>query len=212
MNRLQPPLLVAIEGPDNAGKSTLCASLATVLERDHGLEVCCRTSVDFERPTGPALRRAMNRMQAEDPPSHEALRRMHLLFLANRLNAFTHEPDMTEMRVADVILFDRYTLSGYVYAKLDGCVDMIAEIESRIGEPADATILLDLPVDEAKKRTTFGDGFRESLAFQHTSTSAFRNVPADYPPAGVVYPMSAMVAPKVLVGATAAIILHMLNR
>ena len=183
---MEEALIVAIEGPDNAGKTTLCAALAERLSDAHQLDVATFTSVDFSRPSGPRLRELMDAVtNAGEAVTREQYIQLHLAFVRNRYEALASPEGRKILGEADVILFDRHALSGIVYADLDDVCQVVGDVECAIGTYADITLMLSVSAEVAMSRETFGDGFREAEDYQVNSCLAFAQFSGvDYPPAG----------------------------
>lgn len=179
------PFIVAIEGPDNAGKSTLTRRLAAEFSRS-GYPALAATSVDVTRPqTGPVLASQMRFIEANvTQATREDYWQLHELFARNRREFFDGEEQAALLNRHQFVFFDRYTLSGLVYAHLDGLGDEMRALEGDLAVFADLTIRLDLDPSVGMQREDFGSGFRESATYQERSCWAFRNMTADYPPAG----------------------------
>jgi dTMP kinase len=145
-----PGCFIALEGPDDGGKSTQTARLAALL-RDQGYDVVvCRdpgsTSVG-DRLRGIVLDRAS---------VHLSLRAEMLIFMASRAQ-LVEEIISPSLAAGRVVISDRYLLSNLVYQGYAGGLP-IEEIWS-VGKVAtggllpDLTLVLDLSHEAARKRS-----------------------------------------------------------
>lgn len=143
----RPPFL-SLDGLDGTGKSTQLALLADWL-RKRGWDVV--TCVDpGGTPLGTQLRDVLLNQRHDMSPMAEAL-----LFMASRAELLARiiRPALD---AGSLVLSDRYLLANVVYQGHAGglCVDDLWTIGRRaaVGLEPDLTIVLDLPVEEAKLR------------------------------------------------------------
>jgi dTMP kinase len=143
-------VFIALEGLDGTGKSTQCRLLAAWLRaRGRAVTECAdpgSTSI------GEQIRELVLHRREEMAPACEAL-----LFMASRaqLTADVIRPALTAGR--DVVA-DRYLLSNIVYQGHAGGLPAdqlwaVGRLSTDSVEP-DLTIVLDLPVEAARKRRT----------------------------------------------------------
>lgn len=134
------PLLIAIEGIDGAGKSTLAKNLKAFLENCN--RKCHITSEPWTSESGVTIQRELS--NGKIPRAN--------LFLSDRYNHQIHIDKM--FLTHDVVITDRYMYSNMVYQN-DSEYSMMdikqQNIDAGIRE-ADILILLDCDVNTAKKR------------------------------------------------------------
>jgi dTMP kinase len=140
---------ISLEGPDGAGKSTQCRLLAGWL-REGGREVT--TCADpGGSSVGLALREILLGHRHAMTPWCEAL-----LFMAGRAQ-LAGEVIRPALARGHLVLSDRYLLSTVVYQGHAGGLDPqrlweVGRLSAGI-EP-DLTVVLDLPLDESRRRLT----------------------------------------------------------
>ena len=134
-------ILVALEGIDGAGKSTLIRPLATALRR-RGLRVILR-----REPTDPALGRLAQQTSVRDPWSGA------VYFMLDR---FLARPALErDLGRADVVITDRsvYSTLAYQGSTLPpAALRRLDELSPRATVLPDRVILLDLSPEEALRR------------------------------------------------------------
>jgi dTMP kinase len=141
-------LLVAVEGVDHAGKTTLTAALAKRL-RERGVTVACRREPS-DGPIGTQFRR----WSAADPPMSAPT--MALLSAADR-----HEQQpglLTDLGGHQVVLSDRYYLSGLAYHRADGIETRWYRLLNQHVRRPDVYLLLDIDMSMARSRAGARDG------------------------------------------------------
>lgn len=133
-----------LEGADGVGTTTQRHRLAQRLEARGR-----RVHITAEPSTGPCGRliREILATRAHD----EATRReLALLFAADRIHHHAHEVEPHLAGGEDVVC-DRYVLSSLVYQSLELPLEWV-EALNRYAPPADATMLITLPIEEALAR------------------------------------------------------------
>ncbi len=134
------PLIVAIEGTDGSGKTTLCEGVTTSL-RARGLAVA--SAADARRP----LRQAYRSLIA-DPTSFPDPRTSILLGLAD----YSHLLAWASEQAADVVLLDRCAYSACADAVALGVdLERVLSLMGMFGSP-DMLFFLDLEPEAALER------------------------------------------------------------
>ncbi|ADA57840.2 thymidylate kinase [Anguillid herpesvirus 1] len=149
--------LIAVEGCDRTGKSTLCARLAETWPESI-------TAVHFPKMegtfTGSVLRTAFKTPFVRSNP-----RIMHLLFSANRWELMDFIG--AELAKGKIVVCDRYFGSGLAYSMVKGLDQEWCEGPDRRLIQPDATIYLDAPLSALMKRKDWGaDTVFETEEFQ----------------------------------------------
>jgi|ECHhosMinimDraft_1075155.scaffolds.fasta_scaffold00334_9 dTMP kinase len=135
--------LVAIEGIDGSGKTTLARSLKSSLESKVRVEI---TSEPFNE----GVIRMIESSGWEDPVY------LTLLFAADRA---LHLKWIHSLNV-DLVITDRYLFSSMAYQTAMGVdLEWIKAVNSKFPMP-DLTILLDIPLSVARSRIRQDDRFR----------------------------------------------------
>ncbi|HET7586368.1 MAG TPA: dTMP kinase [Gemmatimonadaceae bacterium] len=163
-----PPLL-ALEGPEGAGKTTQLRRLSALLaERGVAHEA-------LREPGGTALGDDIRRLLLE-PGRDIAPRAEALLFMASRAQLVQHVL-LPARQAGKVVLLDRFFLSTYAY-QIDGRELPEEEIRranalATAGLVPDLTVLLAVPAAEARRRRelrgvadrmeAMGDGFHRRV-------------------------------------------------
>lgn len=140
-----PGALIAIEGIDGTGKSTLARNLVEHLSEDHSVLASAEPT---HSEYGKAVRAAINARVPRLSPADE-LR----MFVTDRKG---HLKDVIEpaLREGMVVILDRYYLSNVVYQGASGIsTDEIFEANGFAIEP-DLTLILDIPAEDAMQRIT----------------------------------------------------------
>lgn len=149
-------MLVAIEGLDQAGKTTQAQQLRDLL-RASGYKSRVVSFPDYGTFLGEEIARAL---QGERDYGPEA---MQLLHVANR---FERRADIERWDAGGlIVLFDRYVASGIAYGEAQGLdPDWLLAIQGALPQP-DLTLLLDVAPDSAEARKATGrDRYERDLA------------------------------------------------
>ena len=162
--RLVPGILVAIEGIDGAGKTTLTRSLASVLS-SAGFEVVV-THEPTRGPWGQKIRSSAVglRMSPEDE--------LHA-FLEDR-REHVEQLLVPAVRAGSIVLVDRYYLSTVAYQGARGFdpADLLARNEAFAPRP-DLTLLVDAPVGTGlvriRSRGDTANAFEQEAALERTA-------------------------------------------
>ena len=141
-------LFLSLDGIDGTGKSTQCGLLADWL-RDRGEDVV--TCADpGGTPIGTALREIVLHHRGEMTPACEAF-----LFMASRAQLVA-EVIVPALSAGQIVVCDRFLLANVVYQGYAGGIEPAKLWEmgrlSAGGLEPDLTLVLDLPVDTAKRR------------------------------------------------------------
>lgn len=143
--------IVAIEGPDGVGKTTLIESLLTFFKL-LGVSVAYRHFPRYNTDLGKFIKSVLIGKSKID------LKWFQLLYSADRLDFSSNEYKQLKNQF-DILLVDRYILSGVVYGMMCGLpLDYIWQIEEQVVRP-DLNIILqvnnvDVLLDRMKNRLT----------------------------------------------------------
>ncbi|KAI5184785.1 dTMP kinase [Nematocida homosporus] len=164
-------LLVAVEGVDRSGKSTLVKDLVLKLQ-SHGQRVVRLSYPNRQNQTGQLINRIL-RKEIDFP--QEA---MYMLFSANRWeDSATMQAALSS---ADVVVCDRYTLSGLAYALASGANNTAAmTVDQGLTKPDLVLFLADTAVT-ASTRPGFGEELFEKTAFQASVHKCMLNLLPNY--------------------------------
>jgi dTMP kinase len=146
-----------VEGADGVGSSTQCHRLVDGL-RAAGRQVHL-TAEPSSGPIGLMIRQLLG----GDRPRTAIHRELALLFAADRLDHVAREIEPQLQAGVDVVS-DRYVLSSIVYQSLDLPLEWVREL-NRFAPPADATVLITLPLEIAWARleARLADGARREV-------------------------------------------------
>ena len=149
-------MLVAVEGLDQAGKTTQAQHLLDRL-RASGYKSRVVSFPDYDSFLGEEIARALQGERDYGPET------MQLLYVANR---FERKADIDRWNDAGlIVLFDRYVASGIAYGEGQGLdPGWLATIQEALPQP-ELTILLDVAPDTtAARKTTGRDQYERDLA------------------------------------------------
>ena len=133
-----------VEGADGVGSSTQCQQL---VER---LTLAKRTVHLTAEPSSGPIGQVIRLLLGGDRPRQAIHRELALLFAADRLDHVAREIEPRLHEGIDVVS-DRYVLSSLVYQSLDLPLEWVRELNKH-APPADATVLISLPLDDAWAR------------------------------------------------------------
>jgi len=148
---MEPGKFIVLEGIDGAGTSTQAELLANWM-RERKLPVHLTREPSTGR-IGQVIREWLAEPADLRVGAPATLLRHHalaLLFAADRLDHLAREVE-PQLAQGVHVVSDRYLLSSLAYQSLACDRDWVAEI-NREARPADLTILLDLPAEQAMKR------------------------------------------------------------
>jgi dTMP kinase len=133
-NRIKPRF-IGIEGPHGAGKTTLARSVVRALMKDKV------KAVYTKEPFSKDLRELIRKFSTSHNVNPTALA---LLVAADRSLHISRIERW--LRGGAIVLSDRYSLSSYVYQRIDGVNKKFVDILNREFYPPDLTILLMVPL------------------------------------------------------------------
>lgn len=146
-----PALVVAIEGPDFSGKSTIANLLVEILRKNNKNILFKRTSVPSTLSTGFFTKILTN---SADTVSSEVFA---LIYAADHLNHYqTVIKPLKESKEKYVVIQERSLLSTFLYQSIIGKADMkwVKEINKFDKNIPDLTIVLKLGLEEILKRSS----------------------------------------------------------
>ena len=135
---------IVLEGADGVGSTTQCLRLVDGLQC-----VGVKTHLTAEPSRGP-IGVMIRQMLCGDRARQEIHRELALLFAADRLDHVAREVEPLLAEGVWVVC-DRYVLSSLVYQSLDLELPWV-EMLNREAPAPDATVLIELPLDEALAR------------------------------------------------------------
>lgn len=133
-----------VEGADGVGSSTQCLKLVERLQKAN------RTVHLTAEPSNGPIGKLIREMLKGEQPQRPAKAELALLFAADRIHHVAKEIEPRLAEGVDVVS-DRYVLSSLVYQSLDLPIEWVREA-NKYAPPADATVLISLPLDEAWAR------------------------------------------------------------
>lgn len=137
--------IVAIEGIDNAGKTTICKEIQSYFKDDK--RVFC--SYEFDSDIGQYIN--------ENISSFSSMEKT-LLFACDR--ALRWE----KLKQYDVVVFDRYIYSSYVYREMEKeDIVWVKEVNKKFNLP-DLNVYVDVTLDEVVRRDGYIPYSMEELA------------------------------------------------
>ena len=161
-----PSLLIAVEGLDGAGTTTLVRALGDRLGQSG--QACRLTAEPSRGPIGLMIRQALAGEIEFDEPT------LALLFAADRLDHLARKiKPALEQGVP--IITDRYNWSSLAYQSISLAPDWVAAI-NRQARPADLTLFLDASVETCLDRL----GRRGGAAERYEKKSVLDRVRAGY--------------------------------
>jgi dTMP kinase len=155
-------LFVAVEGIDRSGKTTLTSALATSI-RELGFVVAQRAE-----PSGGTVGRLFREMSTAGNLSPISAALLSAADRHDQQAALTHD-----LKTAELILSDRYYLSGLAYHHADGIpTTFYRSLNNGIRRP-DLYLYLDVDLDIARSRRGGQDGRWEAPSFAALVPAAY---------------------------------------
>jgi len=175
-NREIWPRLIAVEGIDGAGTTTLTRNLSEALKKRNILNVSGCEPTDG--PIGRIIRKALSGKEPVEPET------LALLFAADRReHLYSPRGIKQNLDSGEIYITDRYFFSSLAYQSLDSDWDWVNSLNGDYPLPG-YLIYLGIPVEEAQKRLSTRDETeifdREDLQHRISdsylkSIDAFRN-------------------------------------
>jgi dTMP kinase len=159
--------LIVIEGIDRSGKRTHSLLLSERL-RKIGRCVEYITFPDYKTPLGKEIKKFLHGSIAFRPETRQ------LLYVANRWERAKDIYDW--LKEGKIVIADRYIPSGIAYGLANNLeLDWMLKIEK--GLPmADLVIVIDIPVDTARRREKAKDLYEEDKIFQERVRRSYLNL------------------------------------
>lgn len=174
MDKKPRGFVIVIEGPDCAGKTTLCKALVQVLGTEHAEYI---KLPDRSTATGKLID-AFIKKEIEFSPDHESNERAaQMVFAANNMEKRASLLEKLEAGVT--LVFDRYVPSGIVYHSCALDRDESAFILSlNRGMPKpDIVFVLELPFEIAsQRRQDYGKERNDNKSMHDAVSACFRAV------------------------------------
>lgn len=157
--------LIAFEGIDRSGKSTLVQALSDRLNNED--RFACTIAFPQRHTSIGAVINQHLRGMIELPDEH-----LHALFSANR---WEFKQCITSMlQEGSVVLLDRYVYSGLAYSVAKGLApEWCRSFDAGLPEP-DLVFYLDIPVAVAAARGDFGAECHDTTEFQQRVDDAYK--------------------------------------
>eukprot|EP00124_Ichthyophonus_hoferi_P003263 Ihof_evm1s274 gene=Ihof_evmTU1s274 len=157
--------LIVLEGCDHSGKTTQCINLVAALN-NMGRKVQMLRFPDRTTAIGQMINSYLtSSLELSDQA-------VHLLFSANRWEAVASMKKLLSQGITLVV--DRYAFSGVAFTAAKGLdVNWCRQPDIGLLAP-DLTIFLDLPVEVAAERGTFGEERYEKREFQEKVYTHFQ--------------------------------------
>ncbi len=145
-------MIIAIEGADQAGKTTQTRMLAEALEL-RGLSTETFAFPDYETPVGRQIKASLN-LGGATGPGQPPSQLLHILLAANRWEALPRI--RTALDTKDVVLMNRYYHSNLAYGVARGLERRwLKNLDDGLPE-SDLVIVLDIDAAESFKRKSSG--------------------------------------------------------
>ena len=140
---------IVFEGIDRCGKTTQSTTLVEKL-KEEGVDVCHMRFPDRTTQVGTMINAYLTGGVEIDDAA------VHLLFAANRWEA--RSDLLAKLNAGTTIICDRYSFSGVVFTAAKGTLSKEWCMAPEVGLPApDLVLYLDLTVEDAMKRGSFGE-------------------------------------------------------
>ena len=162
--------LIAIEGSDRIGKSTLCRHLT------EELKAVKLSFPDRSGPIGELINEHLQKKNKQNPKT------LHYLFTANR--AEKEDLILSHLKKGEIVVCDRYYLSGQIYTKNKDYKDFhfkdqeqlnhFSQFEENFLLLPDLTIIVhEKNIENIETRKDFGKECFETLEFQKNINAEF---------------------------------------
>lgn len=162
------PMIVAIEGGDQAGKRTQTAMLARALRKQR-IKTATFSFPDYRTPVGKEISKYLAGKRKFPPQA------IHCLLAANRWEKLDEISNAASKN--SVVIMNRYSHSNLVYGLANGMKRAWLENLERGLPRADLVILLDVPREESFRRKKSGrDRFEKNEAFLQKILNTYRAV------------------------------------
>lgn len=148
-------MIVAFEGIDACGKETQVRMLEERARELHGMSTAVFSFPNYESTTGKAIKEML-----QLPDGERNGLTLQALMTANRYECQKEIRDVH--RIVDLVILDRYWLSGFVYGSADGLDQRwLLDVHWSLIQP-NLWIVLDLPVEESFARRPVREDAYES--------------------------------------------------
>ncbi len=162
------PLIISIEGGDQAGKKTQSAMLAKALGA-RGMQVSAFSFPDYTTPVGKVIKNVLNGKCAPMPQVIHCLMSANRWELADKIRQAAKE--------SSVVIMNRYYHSNLVYGMANGLNESWLESLDEGLPKSDLVILLDVTQDESFRRKDAGrDRFERDGGFIHKVSRMYKTV------------------------------------
>ena len=161
-------MIVAIEGGDQAGKTTQTAMLARALKRQK-ISTATFSFPDYSTPIGREISKYLGGKRKFPPQV------IHCLLAANRWEKLGEISDAASKN--QMVIMNRYYHSNLVYGMVNGIKqDWLENLDKGLPK-ADLVILLDISQKESFRRKKSGrDKFEKDEAFLRDITRTYKSV------------------------------------
>ena len=162
------PLIISIEGGDQAGKKTQSSMLVKVLD-SRGVQVSAFSFPDYTTPVGKVIKNVLNGKHTPIPQV------IHCLMSANRWEMA--EKIRQASKDNHVLVMNRYYHSNLVYGMANGLNESWLESLDEGLPKSDMVILLDVTQDESFRRKSTGrDKFESDDSFIRKVSRMYKTV------------------------------------
>lgn len=160
-------ILVAFEGCDRSGKSTQCQMLVEYL-KSIGRDVAHLRFPDRTTAIGQSIN---SYLQGKTELEDHAI---HLLFSANRWEAVPKIKQLLEN--GTLVIVDRYAFSGVAFTAAKGFDVTWCKNPDRGLPNPDVVFYLDISINDAQTRGSFGDERYEKVEFQERVADIYKQL------------------------------------
>lgn len=163
-------ILVAFEGCDRSGKSTQCQMLVEYL-KSIGRDVAHLRFPDRTTAIGQSIN---SYLQGKTELEDHAI---HLLFSANRWEAVPKIKQLLEK--GTLVIVDRYAFSGVAFTAAKGFDVTWCKNPDRGLPNPDVVFYLDISINDAQQRGSFGKERYEKVEFQEKVADIYKQLRSD---------------------------------